>query len=134
MTKWHLVYEWMVYDGLKHTKIATLPGMWDRTLTIGSAGKSFSVTGYKVGWLMGPFNLIEALNCVHQNTTFSVATPLQEGIAIALEQVEARKYFETLRSMFLAKRDRLVSVLKEVGLNPVVPQGMFSLLDALPEC
>jgi len=78
------VYEWMVYDNKKHIKLATLPGMFDRTITIGSAGKSFSVTGYKIGWMVGPAPYIDALSIVHQNTAFSVATPLQEGIAIAL--------------------------------------------------
>jgi len=82
----------MVYDGKNHVKLATLPGMWDRTITIGSAGKSFSVTGYKIGWMIGPHKYIDALSIVHQNTAFCVAAALQEGIAIALVRKLYRVY------------------------------------------
>lgn len=122
------VYEWITYDGKEHLKIATLPGMWDRTLTIGSAGKSFSLTGYKIGWLIGPDPLIDALSCAHQNVVFSVGTPLQEGIAVALEQSDTRRYFPAMAEMFTKKRDALCNVLKSVGLQPTVPEGSYFVL------
>ncbi|NXL83237.1 KAT3 transaminase, partial [Alectura lathami] len=77
------VYEWLVYKGNKHIKIATLPGMWERTITIGSAGKTYSVTGWKLGWSIGPQSLIKHLQVVHQNTLYTCATPLQEALAQA---------------------------------------------------
>nr|XP_008107494.1 PREDICTED: kynurenine--oxoglutarate transaminase 3 isoform X3 [Anolis carolinensis] len=78
------VYEWMVYTGNKHIKIATLPGMWDRTVTVGSAGKTYSATGWKLGWSIGPQHLIKHLQVVHQNTLYTCATPLQKLSAIPL--------------------------------------------------
>jgi aspartate/methionine/tyrosine aminotransferase len=122
------VYEWITYDGKEHLKLATFPQMWDRTLTIGSAGKSFSLTGFKIGWIIGSEPLIDALSCAHQNTVFSVGTPLQEGIAVALEQSESRNYFPELRSMFTKKRDALCQVLKDAGLQPTVPEGSYFIL------
>lgn len=122
------VYEWITYDGKEHVKLATLPGMWERTLTIGSAGKSFSLTGYKIGWIVAPESLIDALSCAHQNVAFSVATPLQEGIAVALEQAESRQYFTALKQMFARKRDALCSVLTEAGLRPTIPEGSYFVL------
>eukprot|EP00061_Rhincodon_typus_P016768 g45155.t1 len=71
------VYEWLVYSGHKHIKIATLPGMWERTITIGSAGKTFSVTGWKLGWSIGPAHLIKHLQTVQQNTIYTCNTPVQ---------------------------------------------------------
>lgn len=71
------VYEWIVYDGLKHVRMASLPGMWERTITVGSAGKTFSVTGWKLGWAYGPANLIKPMQLVHQNTIYTCPTPLQ---------------------------------------------------------
>uniref|UniRef100_A0AAX7V363 Kynurenine--oxoglutarate transaminase 3 n=1 Tax=Astatotilapia calliptera TaxID=8154 RepID=A0AAX7V363_ASTCA len=71
------VYEWLVYRGHQHVKIATLPGMWDRTVTIGSAGKTFSVTGWKLGWSIGPEQLMKHLQTVMQNSLYTCPTPLQ---------------------------------------------------------
>ena len=73
----------MVYAP-EYPRLATLPDMFDRCISIGSAGKSFSVTGYKVGWAIGPAWFVEAMFKIHQQLTFSVATPMQEGIARAL--------------------------------------------------
>lgn len=71
------VYEWMVYEPAQHIRIATLPGMYERTITIGSAGKTFSVTGWKTGWAYGPANLLNNLKIVHQNCVYTCATPIQ---------------------------------------------------------
>ncbi|XP_019396650.1 PREDICTED: kynurenine--oxoglutarate transaminase 1, mitochondrial-like [Crocodylus porosus] len=71
------VYEWLVYDGKKHIRIASLLGMWDRTVTIGSAGKTFSATGWKVGWTLGPDHLVKHLRTVHQNCVYHCPTAAQ---------------------------------------------------------
>ena len=73
------VYEWMVFKPAEHIRIASLPGMWERTITVGSAGKTFSVTGWKLGWSYGPAKLMHNLQVVHQNTLYTCSTPLQVG-------------------------------------------------------
>ncbi|KAM5257042.1 kynurenine--oxoglutarate transaminase 3 [Ctenodactylus gundi] len=135
------VYEWLVYTGNKHLKIATFPGMWDRTLTIGSAGKTFSVTGWKLGWTIGPNHLIKHLQTVQQNSVYTCATPLQEALAQAfwvdIERMEDPEcYFNSLPKELEVKRDRMVHLLESVGLKPIIPDGGYfiiadvSLLDA----
>jgi len=126
----------MVYDGLKYTYLASLPGMWERTITIGSAGKSFSVTGYKIGWAIAPRCLIEEMSKVIQMIPFCVSSPLQEGVAVAFEIAAENNYWEELRFMFTKKRDRMVVVLEECGLVPVVPEGsyfIFASISNIPE-
>ncbi|EFA86801.1 kynurenine-oxoglutarate transaminase [Heterostelium album PN500] len=122
------VYEWMTYDDAVHTRIATLPGMYERTITIGSSGKTFSITGWKVGWIIGPRAIVSAISMSHQYVPFSVSTPHQEAVAIALEQVEQRNYFHELRTMYQAKRDKLVGGLRAAGLDPVVPEGTYFVM------
>lgn len=126
------VYEWMVYPeegrAVEHVRMATLPGMWERTITLGSAGKTFSVTGWKVGWAIGPAALIRAVGLAHQWIPFAVATPLQEAIAIGLEQSEERGYFAELAAMYQAKRDKLLGGLEEVRLTPMRPDGSYFIL------
>lgn len=78
------VYEQMYYWPNEHLSIAKLPGMWERTITVGSAGKTFSVTGWKIGWALGPKELIRYVQLIHQTAIYTVATPLQEAIARAL--------------------------------------------------
>ena len=75
------VYEHMVFDNAEMIRIATLPGMWERTVTIGSAGKTFSVTGWKLGWAVGPKHLIGNCQVVHQNCVYTCPTPIQEAVA-----------------------------------------------------
>ena len=122
------VYEWMVYPPAEHVRIATLPGMWERTVTLGSAGKSFSVTGWKIGWAIAPRVLAHAVLMAHQWIPFAVSTPMQEAIAVALEESEARAYFAWLSEMYQAKRDRLLTVLSEVGLPPMTPDGSYFII------
>jgi aspartate/methionine/tyrosine aminotransferase len=122
------VYEWLTYDGVKHERIATLPGMWERTVTVSSASKTFSVTGWKIGWTIGPKELIAPIMKVQSYVCFSVATPLQEAVAVALETAPKLDYFSSLRNMYQKKRDFLVKSLRECGLNPIIPQGSFFIL------
>uniref|UniRef100_A0AAX7UJJ9 Kynurenine--oxoglutarate transaminase 3 n=1 Tax=Astatotilapia calliptera TaxID=8154 RepID=A0AAX7UJJ9_ASTCA len=127
------VYEWLVYRGHQHVKIATLPGMWDRTVTIGSAGKTFSVTGWKLGWSIGPEQLMKHLQTVMQNSLYTCPTPLQEAVAQGLllnyelmDQPEC--YFTSLADELEGKRDRLADIVEEAGMTPVIPEGGYFML------
>ncbi|XP_074193159.1 kynurenine--oxoglutarate transaminase 3 [Rhinolophus sinicus] len=120
---------------------ATFPGMWERTITIGSAGKTFSVTGWKLGWTIGPNHLIKHLQTVQQNSIYTCATPLQEALAQAFwidikRMDDPECYFNSLPKELEVKRDRMVHLLDSVGLKPIIPDGGYfiiadvSLLDA----
>ncbi|XP_072505085.1 kynurenine--oxoglutarate transaminase 3 isoform X2 [Notamacropus eugenii] len=127
------VYEWLVYTGKKHIKIATLPGMWERTITVGSAGKTFSVTGWKLGWSIGPKDLIRQMQIVQQNVIDTCATPLQEALARAFwfdikRMNDPECYFYSLPLELEAKRDRMVQLLQSVGLKPIVPEGGYFII------
>lgn len=122
------VYEHIVFEGHRHVRLATLPGMWERTITISSAGKTFSLTGWKIGWAIAPEHLTAAVRRTHQFITFAVATPLQEGIAAALREAEARGYYAHLVADYTARRDFLCTVLREAGLRVFEPQGTYFVL------
>ena len=116
------VYEHLVYDG-QHVPPATLPGMAERTLTISSVGKSFSVTGWKIGWCSGPAELVAAARAVKQYLTFAGGTPLQHAAAAALGLPASE--LQALRDDLRAKRDRLCAGLTAAGLTPLVPAGTY---------
>ena len=120
------VYEHILYDGVPHTRLATLPGMAERTLTISSLGKTFSVTGWKIGWAIGPEPLITAVNGAHQFITFAVAAPLQAAAATALNLPSG--FFENLRTMYQSKRDRMLDVLQKAGFKVLKPQGSYFIM------
>lgn len=122
------VYERMTFDGVRMARIATLPGMWERTLSLGSAGKTFSVTGWKVGWAIGPAPLIAALRSVYQWVTFSVATPLQVAVAQAVAAAPSAGYYEEMEHMYQAKRDRLTALLAAAHLPPLTPAGTYFVI------
>ncbi|MEY3011361.1 MAG: hypothetical protein RIT45_96 [Pseudomonadota bacterium] len=117
------VYEHLVYD-VEHVTMAELPGMAERTLVLSSAGKSFSYTGWKIGWAYGPAALCAAVQAAHQFLTFCSATPLQLGIAHALAALPADFYAE-LSAMYRQKRDFLVDVLRQAGFRVGVPDGTY---------
>jgi N-succinyldiaminopimelate aminotransferase len=116
------VYEHLVYDG-EHIPVATLPGMAERTLTISSVGKSFSFTGWKIGWCSGPSELVAATRTVKQYLTFAGGTPLQHAAAAALRL--PRSEIEALRDDLRARRDQLCAGLQAAGLRPLVPAGTY---------
>nr|XP_019546821.2 kynurenine--oxoglutarate transaminase 3-like [Aedes albopictus] len=127
------VYEHMVFEPYEHIRICTLPGMWERTITIGSAGKTFSLTGWKIGWAYGPAALLKNLQMVHQNCVYTCATPIQEAIAVGFETELKRLkspecYFNSISGELMAKRDYMASFLAEVGMNPTVPQGGYFMV------
>jgi N-succinyldiaminopimelate aminotransferase len=116
------VYEHLVYDG-EHIPLATLPGMAERTLTISSAGKSFSFTGWKIGWASGPPQLVGAVRSAKQFLSFAGGTPLQHAVAAAL--TDAERHVAPLRAALQASRDRLCDGLRTIGLTVCVPQGGY---------
>ncbi|XP_055905159.1 kynurenine aminotransferase [Eupeodes corollae] len=127
------VYEWLVFDKAEHIRMCTLPGMWERTVTIGSAGKTFSVTGWKIGWAYGPSNLINNLQMVHQNCVFTCATPLQEAVAQGFELEMTRLdspecYFNYLPKDLKKKRDYMAKFLEEAGMKATIPDGGYFML------
>ena len=125
------VYEHLTFDGARHRPIATLPGMAERTLTISSAGKTFSLTGWKIGWVTGPARLIEAVTAVKQFLTYSGGAPFQPAIARAL--AEGDPDVAALRDSLAERRDLLIAGLREAGFDLVVPQGTyFVCADASP--
>jgi N-succinyldiaminopimelate aminotransferase len=116
------VYEHLVFDGA-HIPPATLPGMAERTLTISSVGKSFSLTGWKIGWCSGPRALVQATSKVKQFLTFAGGTPLQHAAAAALRLPPSE--LAALRDDLRARRDQLCAGLRAAGLEPHVPGGTY---------
>jgi N-succinyldiaminopimelate aminotransferase len=117
------VYEHMTYDGVPHVPLATLPGMAERTLSISSSGKTFSLTGWKIGWCTGPAELVTAVRTAKQFLTFVSGAPFQPAIAAALALPD--DYYDGLRKDLQAKRDRLCDGLTAVGFEVFVPQGTY---------
>ncbi|XP_037964205.2 kynurenine aminotransferase isoform X3 [Plutella xylostella] len=127
------VYEWMVYAPHKHIRIATLPDMWQRTITVGSAGKSFSVTGWKLGWALAPAPLMRNLQVVHQNCVYTCCTPVQEAVARAIDFELSRWgspdcYYVSLARELEAKRDQLLKTLRDNGFKPTTPDGCYFIV------
>ena len=116
------VYEHLVFDG-EHVPPATLPGMAERTLTISSVGKSFSFTGWKIGWCSGPAELVAATRTAKQFLTFAGGTPLQHAAAAALALGSAPLH--ALRDELRAKRDQLCAGLRAAGLEPLARRHVF---------
>jgi N-succinyldiaminopimelate aminotransferase len=120
------VYEHILYDGIPHTRLAMLPGMAERTLTVSSLGKTFSVTGWKVGWAIGPESLVKAVNQAHQFITFSVASPLQAAAVTALGLPAA--FFDNLQATYQAKRDVMLRALDNAGFRVFKPKGSYFIM------
>ncbi len=128
------VYEHMVYEGARpFPRLAALPGMWERCVTISSSGKTFSCTGWKIGWAVGPPLLIGGLIVTNQWVQFSTSTPSQEAIAGALDAADAPhggfpSYYAWLLAQYERKRDILMAGLAAAGLRPVRPEGGFFII------
>ena len=116
------VYEHLVYEG-RHVPLATLPGMAERTLTISSIGKTFSATGWKIGWASGPPPLVAAVRAAKQYLSFAGGTPLQHASAAALRMAD--EFYEQLAADYKAKRDRICAGLEAAGLEPLSPAGTY---------
>jgi N-succinyldiaminopimelate aminotransferase len=117
------VYEHLVYDGRAHAPFAAQPGMWERTLTVGSAGKTFSFTGWKVGWATGPAELVSAVRAVKQYLSFASGTPFQQAIAEALRL--PRDHFLEHTADLQRRRDLFVEGLRAIGFAPRPVRGSY---------
>ncbi|MFO7271644.1 MAG: methionine aminotransferase [Sphaerobacter thermophilus] len=122
------VYDRIIFDGAVHVPLATLPGMWERTVTVNSTGKTFSMTGWKVGYAIAASALTRAIRTTHQFITFATATPFQDAMAAALEDALTSNYYAELAAMYTRLRDQLHQALEGAGL-PVLPcRGSYFLL------
>jgi N-succinyldiaminopimelate aminotransferase len=117
------VWEHVVFDGRAHLPLSALPGMADRTVKVGSAGKIFSLTGWKVGWVVAPTALGEPIAKAHQFLTFATAPNLQSAAAFGLGKDE--RYFRTMRQAFADSRDYLVAGLSESGFACLAAEGTY---------
>lgn len=116
------VYEHLVFDGA-HQQLAAKPGMAERTLTVSSGGKTFSFTGWKIGWICGPANLVQAVRTAKQFLTYVNGAPFQPAIAVGLRLGD--DYFERFNAEMAAKRDLLCGALTEAGFKLHQPQGTY---------
>lgn len=126
------VYEHLAMDR-EHIRIATLPGMWERTVTFGSAGKTFSTTGSKIGWTIGPKELIRLCISQHNNSIYVCPTFMQDVIARCFELEltrldSAECYFNSIKEEIRPKRDALAKLLIDAGLEPIVPEGGYFMM------
>ena len=117
------VYEHLTFDGVTHTPIASLPGMAERTLTVSSSGKTFSLTGWKIGWVTGPAALVKAMMTAKQFMTYTSGAPFQPAIAEALAY--GPDYFDGFIHGMRDQRDLLCSGLRDIGFEVYVPAGTY---------
>ncbi len=120
------IYEHILYDTNVHTPIATLPGMYDRTITISGLSKTFSVTGWRLGYILARPELTNAIRKVHDFLTVGAPAPLQEAGAVAIEQSDS--YYPELRGLYDRKRGLLLSSLREAGFKAHSPQGAYYIM------
>jgi N-succinyldiaminopimelate aminotransferase len=116
-------YEHLTFDGVAHVPISTLPGMADRTITVGSAGKTLSFTGWKVGWATGPADLVAAVRTSKQFLTYVSSGPFQYAVAVGLRL--PADYFASFAADLQAKRDRLSDGLRAAGFEVFTPKGTY---------
>ena len=120
------IYEHMLYDGARHISMATLDGMRDRTITINALSKTYSVTGWRVGWAIASPEVTSAIRKVHDFLTVGAAAPLQEAGALALKFPHS--YYDTLAAEYLARRNRLLGILTGAGFHCFKPYGAYYIM------
>lgn len=121
------IYEHFVFDGLEHVSFASLPGMWQRTITISGLSKTFSITGWRIGYCVCEKKWAEAIGNFSDLVYVCAPTPLQHGAAAGLVELDD-EYFRQLSAKYQAKRERLCDALATSGLTPCVPQGAYYVL------
>jgi aminotransferase len=120
------IYEHLVFDGLRHIPIATYPGMQDRTITICGLGKTFAVTGWRVGYCIASTELTDALRKVHDFTTVCAPTPLQEAMAAVIGSPDS--YYEWVQTFYASRRSRMLGILDNHGFKYAVPEGAYYVM------
>ena len=124
-------YEFLTYDGVKHIPIATLPDMKKRTITINSTGKTFGMTGWKIGYATATEQLSTAIRKVHQWTTFAVNTPGQHAVAHGFKILD--DYLPDFRKVYQVKRDKALELLKDTRFTPHEPRGSYFIMVDIPD-
>jgi len=122
------VYENLVFDNNEHVRFASLPGMWDRTVSVYSAGKSFAATGWRIGWLVGPPSIIGPTLAATTRIVFCTNSPLQEATAAGLEKAKENKFFETQSKEYADRKDVLLKAFDDIGLKYTNPEGSYFVL------
>ncbi|HEV2342016.1 MAG TPA: aminotransferase class I/II-fold pyridoxal phosphate-dependent enzyme [Candidatus Acidoferrales bacterium] len=120
------IYEHMLYDGAKHISPASLDGLRDRTITINALSKTYSVTGWRVGWAIAPPEVTSAIRKVHDFLTVGAAAPLQEAGAVALGFPQA--YYDSLAKEYLERRNRMLGILAQAGFKCFTPRGAYYIM------
>lgn len=120
------IYQHILYDGTRHISMASLPGMEDRTVTINGMSKTYSVTGWRVGWTIAPPSITDAIRKVHDFLTVGAPAPLQEAGASALSLPES--YYVNLAEGYRKRRDRLVPALEQAGFQCYLPRGAYYVM------
>ena len=120
------IYEYILYDDAQHISPAALPGMKDLAITVNSMSKTFSATGWRVGWVIAPPAVTSAVRKVHDFLTVGAAHPLQEACAAALKMPES--YYQGLKALYADCRERLFSVLDQADFRPNKPQGAYYII------
>ncbi|MEO8097984.1 MAG: aminotransferase class I/II-fold pyridoxal phosphate-dependent enzyme [Acidobacteriota bacterium] len=120
------IYEHILYDGAKHVPMMTIPGMRDRTLLINSMSKTYAVTGWRVGWVLGSPDLTESVRKVHDFLTVGAAAPLQAAGVVALELPD--HYYEEVAGHYEDRRDKMVGMLTRAGFQCSVPKGAYYVM------
>ncbi|KAL8290516.1 hypothetical protein RQP46_002774 [Phenoliferia psychrophenolica] len=122
------VYDALVLNDKKHVRIAALDNFWRRTVTVGSAGKTFSATGWRIGWLVGPKPLIQATLAAHTRIVFTASSPSQEASAAGIEQAMENGFFPKQVAEYEERKDVLIEGLDKLGLPYTIPDGAYFIL------
>lgn len=125
------VYEHIVYAPYKHTYFASLPGMFERTISCSSLSKTYSITGWRLGYCIAPENIIEQIKKVHDFLTVGAAAPLQEAAVVGLEFSDA--YYDQLQKLYTHKKDLFINGLKELNIPHTEPQGAYYVMVDISE-
>ena len=125
------VYEHIVYAPYKHTYFASLPGMFERTISCSSLSKTYSITGWRLGYCIAPENIIEQIKKVHDFLTVGAAAPLQEAAVVGLEFNE--DYYDELQKLYTHKKDLFINGLKELNIPHTEPQGAYYVMVDISE-
>lgn len=125
------VYEHIVYAPYKHTYFASLPGMFERTISCSSLSKTYSINGWRLGYCIAPENIIEQIKKVHDFLTVGAAAPLQEAAVVGLEFSDA--YYDELQKLYTHKKDLFINGLKELNIPHTEPQGAYYVMVDISE-
>ena len=123
------IYEHILYDGEEHVPVITIPGMRDRSILVNSMSKTYSVTGWRVGWVIASPDITDSIRKVHDFLTVGAATPLQHAGVTAL--AAPREFYLSLAAEYVTRRDRLLSILTNAGFKCVVPKGAYYIMASI---